>query len=134
MRWIGVCRRAFELMRDRAATRELAAALRSRDSALVLVNAVGEGILQLDGEGRLVRLNPAAARLVPLVASLLLVLATALLMTGLTLFINKTIYGKAMRAISIDMDACRLMGVDVNKIIGLTFFVGSALAAAATAA
>ena len=62
---------------------------------------------------------------------IVLVLATAGLMTGLTLFINKTIYGKAMRAISIDMDACRLMGVDVNKIIALTFFVGSALAAAA---
>ncbi len=45
---------------------ELAAALRSRDSALVLVNAVGEGILQLDGERRLVRLNPAAARLLGL--------------------------------------------------------------------
>jgi len=62
---------------------------------------------------------------------IVLVLATALLMTGLTLFINRTIYGKAMRAISIDMDACRLMGIDVNKIIALTFFVGSALAAAA---
>ena len=62
---------------------------------------------------------------------IILVVATALLMTGLTLFINRTIYGKAMRAISIDMDAARLMGVDVNKIIALTFFVGSALAAAA---
>ncbi len=45
---------------------ELAAALRSRDSALVLVNAVGEGILQLDGQSRLVRVNPAAARLLGL--------------------------------------------------------------------
>jgi branched-chain amino acid transport system permease protein len=62
---------------------------------------------------------------------IILVLATAALMVALTLFINKTIWGKAMRAISIDMDACKLMGVDVNKIIGLTFFVGSALAAAA---
>ncbi|MCU0562045.1 MAG: branched-chain amino acid ABC transporter permease [Desulfobacterales bacterium] len=62
---------------------------------------------------------------------IVLVLATALLMVALTLFINKTIYGKAMRAISIDMDACRLMGIDVNKVIALTFFVGSALAAAA---
>jgi branched-chain amino acid transport system permease protein len=60
-----------------------------------------------------------------------MVSATALLMVGLHLFISRTIYGKAMRAISIDMDACRLMGIDVNKIIALTFFVGSALAAAA---
>lgn len=60
-----------------------------------------------------------------------MVAATALLMAILHLFISRTIYGKAMRAISIDMDACRLMGIDVNKIIALTFFVGSALAAAA---
>lgn len=62
---------------------------------------------------------------------MVMVAATALLMATLHLFISRTIYGKAMRAISIDMDACRLMGIDVNKIIGLTFFVGSALAAAA---
>jgi branched-chain amino acid transport system permease protein len=62
---------------------------------------------------------------------MVMVSATALLMVGLHLFISRTIYGKAMRAISIDMDACRLMGIDVNKIIALTFFVGSALAAAA---
>jgi branched-chain amino acid transport system permease protein len=62
---------------------------------------------------------------------MVMVSATALLMAILHLFISRTIYGKAMRAISIDMDACRLMGIDVNKIIALTFFVGSALAAAA---
>jgi len=62
---------------------------------------------------------------------MVMVSATAALMVGLHLFISRTIYGKAMRAISIDMDACRLMGIDVNKIIALTFFVGSALAAAA---
>jgi len=62
---------------------------------------------------------------------MVMVAATALLMAMLNLFVSRTIYGKAMRAISIDMDACRLMGIDVNKIIALTFFVGSALAAAA---
>jgi branched-chain amino acid transport system permease protein len=62
---------------------------------------------------------------------MVMVAATAVLMLVLFLFINRTLYGKAMRAISIDMDACRLMGVDVNRVIALTFFVGSALAAAA---
>lgn len=62
---------------------------------------------------------------------IVLVSATAALMTILHLFINKTMYGKAMRAISIDQDACRLMGIDVNRVIAVTFFVGSALAAAA---
>jgi branched-chain amino acid transport system permease protein len=62
---------------------------------------------------------------------MVMVSATAVLMVILHLFISRTLYGKAMRAISIDMDACRLMGIDVNRIIALTFFVGSALAAAA---
>ncbi len=62
---------------------------------------------------------------------LVMVAATAVLMLVLYLFISRTLYGKAMRAISIDMDACRLMGIDVNRVISLTFFVGSALATAA---
>jgi signal transduction histidine kinase len=45
---------------------EMAAALRGREEAVLLVNAVGEGILQLDERGHLVRLNPAAARLLHL--------------------------------------------------------------------
>lgn len=47
----------------------------------------------------------------------------------LHLFIGRTMTGKAMRAIALDQDACRLMGINVNKIIGLTFVLGSALAA-----
>jgi len=62
---------------------------------------------------------------------IILVVATAVLMISLHLFISKTMMGKAMRAISIDKDACRLMGVNVNRIIALTFFIGSSLAAAA---
>jgi branched-chain amino acid transport system permease protein len=61
----------------------------------------------------------------------ILVVATALLMVVLWLFIAKTMLGKAMRAIAIDQDACRLMGINVNRIIALTFFIGSSLAAAA---
>lgn len=60
-----------------------------------------------------------------------LVISAALLMVTLTLFVNRTLYGKAMRAIAIDQDACKLMGINVNRIIGLTFFIGSSLAGAA---
>ena len=60
-----------------------------------------------------------------------MVLVTAALMVALTLFISKTMWGKAMRAISLDKDTCRLMGINVNKVIGLTFMIGSALAAVA---
>jgi len=56
---------------------------------------------------------------------------TAVLMLGLTWFISRTMWGKAMRAISQDKDACRLMGINVSKVIGLTFMIGSALAAIA---
>ena len=58
-------------------------------------------------------------------------IVTAILMAGLTWFIGRTMWGKAMRAISQDKDACRLMGINVNKVIGLTFILGSALAAIA---
>ncbi|KZE52159.1 ABC transporter permease [Brevibacillus parabrevis] len=60
-----------------------------------------------------------------------LVLISALLMLGLHLFINRTLYGKAMRAIAHDQTACQLMGINVHKVIGLTFFIGASLAAGA---
>ena len=60
-----------------------------------------------------------------------MVLITALLMISLTWFVGKTMWGKAMRAISLDKDTCRIMGINVNKVIGLTFMIGSALAAVA---
>jgi branched-chain amino acid transport system permease protein len=60
---------------------------------------------------------------------IILISVSALLMIALTLFINRTMTGKAMRAIALDKDTGRLMGIDVNKIIGVTFFIGAALAA-----
>ena len=62
---------------------------------------------------------------------MVLVGSAALLMTALYLFVHRTMYGKAMRAIAIDQDACRLMGIHVNRIIALTFFIGTSLAASA---
>jgi branched-chain amino acid transport system permease protein len=61
---------------------------------------------------------------------LLVFAVTALLMVGLTWFIRRTRTGTAMRAVSHNPDAARLMGVNVNAIISLTFALGSALAAA----
>jgi len=59
------------------------------------------------------------------------VLACIVIMIALTLFTNKTKMGKAMRAVSEDQGAARLMGVDVNFTISVTFAIGSALAAIA---
>jgi branched-chain amino acid transport system permease protein len=53
-----------------------------------------------------------------------------LLMLGLHLLVQKTWTGRAMRALSMNADAARLMGIDVNATIRATFAIGSALAAA----
>ena len=54
-----------------------------------------------------------------------------ILMLALTLFINKTKFGRAIRATSENMDVTSLMGINTNTIISLTFFIGAALAGAA---
>lgn len=53
------------------------------------------------------------------------------IMIGLTLLVSKTKMGKAMRAVSEDSDAARLMGINVDNTISFTFAIGSALAAVA---
>jgi branched-chain amino acid transport system permease protein len=61
----------------------------------------------------------------------LTIFAVALgLMVGLHWFVQRTWTGKAMRAVSTNLDAARLMGIDTNRVIRATFAVGSALAAA----
>jgi branched-chain amino acid transport system permease protein len=58
------------------------------------------------------------------------VLALAL-MVGLAAFIRRTRWGKAMRATAEDRDTARLMGVDVDRVVALTFIIGSSLAGVA---
>ncbi|MDF2542720.1 MAG: branched-chain amino acid transporter permease [Herbinix sp.] len=58
-------------------------------------------------------------------------LVTFVCMIILTLFINKTKAGSAMRAVSEDKGAAQLMGINVNRTISMTFAIGSALAAIA---
>ena len=56
----------------------------------------------------------------------------AIIMIVLTLFVKKTKTGRAMVAVSEDKGAAQLMGINVNKIIMITFAIGSALAAFAS--
>ena len=66
---------------------------------------------------------------VPLgLTSIITLVVTVLSMLVLTFLVQKTKLGKAMRAVSEDMDAARLMGTNVNSTISFTFAVGSALA------
>ena len=65
-----------------------------------------------------------------LVQIIVLVLSI-LLMAGLYAFVKYTRVGTAMRAVSLDHDTSRLMGVDVNRIITVVFVIGPALGGAA---
>ena len=56
---------------------------------------------------------------------------TVVLMVLLTLFVNRTRVGKAMRAVSEDQGAAQLMGINIDTSISITFAIGSALAAVA---
>jgi branched-chain amino acid transport system permease protein len=57
--------------------------------------------------------------------------ASGALMVGLTVFIRRSKYGKAMVAAAADPQTAGLMGIDVDKMVTLTFIIGSALSGAA---
>ena len=60
--------------------------------------------------------------------AILTIIVAVIAMVTLTLLVQKTKLGKAMRAVSEDMGAAQLMGISLNKTISFTFAVGSALA------
>jgi len=64
-------------------------------------------------------------------AQIIVVVGAIVLMIFLTLFVQRTQTGKAMRATSFDREAASMMGIDVDRVIVVTFFIGSALAGAA---
>ena len=63
--------------------------------------------------------------------ALVTIAVCVVIMVALSLFIGKTKMGKAMRACSEDKDAARLMGINVDATISMTFAIGSGLAAVA---
>lgn len=62
---------------------------------------------------------------------ILIALVTLILVVVLTLFVSRTRLGKAMRATAQDPEVAQMMGINVNRVIATTFFLGSMLAAAA---
>lgn len=61
---------------------------------------------------------------------IIMIVMSVVLMTILYLTVNRTKVGSQMRAVSMDKEAASLMGINVNQIISITFFIGAALAAA----
>ncbi len=62
---------------------------------------------------------------------MLVIVTAVVLMVALTVLVGRTRLGRAMRATSYDREAAAMMGVDVDRVIVATFFIGSALAGAA---
>ena len=119
--------------------------LRGTPSLAVLITAIGVSYFLQNGAqliwgsapknfASIVPLKPiflADGELVITGEVIVTILASVLIMVGLTLFTTKTKIGKAMRAVSEDRAAAQLMGISVNNTISMTFAIGSALAAIA---
>lgn len=61
----------------------------------------------------------------------IVIVAAAVMMLILDLFINQTRFGKGIRAVSMDEGTAALMGVNINRIITITFLMGGLMAGAA---
>src|SRR5437588_6785003 len=64
--------------------------------------------------------------------NILVIVVALVLMVALQWLVTRTRTGRAMRAVAQDREAAALMGVNVNRIIATTFFIGAALAGAAS--
>jgi len=117
--------------------------LRNSPRLALLISAVGVSFILEYGVSAIAGPNPRAfpvrlegemfmvlgARIT--MPQIVLMLIAAVLMVLLDTYIRKTSTGRAMRSISLDRTGSLLMGINVNAVITRTFFIGSALAAAA---
>ena len=62
---------------------------------------------------------------------ILVIVVAALLMVGLHYLVRRTRLGKGIRAVAQDREAAAMMGIDIDRVIVSTFFIGSALGGAA---
>jgi branched-chain amino acid transport system permease protein len=65
------------------------------------------------------------------IKSIIVIVSAVLMLVGLNYLVNATKVGKAIRAVAQDQSTASLMGIDVNRIISLTFLVGGLLGGAA---
>ncbi len=115
--------------------------LRSSPRISSLITAIGVSLLLQNAAQLIFSPNPkpfpTVFKMQPIVlgdlrvgfTTLLTIVVAVLLMLGLQALVRGTKMGKAMRAVSEDASAAKLMGVNVNTTISITFALGSALAA-----
>jgi branched-chain amino acid transport system permease protein len=116
--------------------------LRDYPRISIMISAIGASFLIENLAIVLFDARPKAFPVAPLFSSVVTVggvsivsisffipVVTAVILAVLLFVVNKTKTGIAMRAVSTDYDAARLMGIDVNRIISFTFGAGSLLAA-----
>jgi branched-chain amino acid transport system permease protein len=65
------------------------------------------------------------------IVQILIFVLSVIFMIGLTQLVNRTVLGKSMRAVASDREAAEMLGINVDRTIAMTFFIGSALAGAA---
>ena len=119
--------------------------LRSRPRLTVLITAIGVSLF-IEFTGQHEKVFGAATKSFPTLLpksdvgfgalhissnDVVVLVLTAVLLAALWFIVQKTKLGMAMRAVSFNEQAASLMGVNVNRIISLTFGLGSALAAVA---
>ncbi|MCC6662216.1 MAG: branched-chain amino acid ABC transporter permease [Polyangiaceae bacterium] len=116
--------------------------VRSAPRLTPLITAIGVSLL-LQNLGMLV-FTPNPRRYPPIIkevrfelggvivtnVKLTIFVVTLALMLGLWYLVQRTWTGRAMRAVSVNLDAAKLMGIDTGRTISATFAIGSALAAA----
>ena len=117
--------------------------LRNRPRMTALITAVGVSMFLQNFPRALPFIGPNPRpfpRLIPLVkfnlggvtvtsTQLVMLVLSIVFMILLYVIVNKTNIGAQMRAVSMDKDAALLMGININVIISMTFFIGAALAA-----
>jgi len=118
--------------------------LRKKPRLSALITAIGVSIVLENLPRALPFIGPAPRpfpSLIPMIqynflgistnsVQLLMMVLSFLLMMLLQYIVMNTQLGRKMRAVSLDKDAASLMGINVNNIISITFFIGASLAAA----
>jgi branched-chain amino acid transport system permease protein len=116
--------------------------LRSAPRMSVMISAIGVSYLLQNVATYITGAQPMTYPTIPFLADTVMIAGTptkwavlltpvlvAVLVVGLTMLINRTKVGMAMRAVSKDFETAQLMGIKINNIISVTFVIGSVLAA-----